>query len=555
MSNISIKEIKLKKHMSKEEVNALTGRRIILLDEVYLGNTYYHNWMCKCGNLTKRMWSKIRESKENLCESCRYEEVENRYLSMFENEKDYKYIRSYRRGEKTTDKGFVIDNYPYIRVKHLYCNSEYDIRAKEFKKGIRCAKCCGSYEKSFAYNIEQELGLDINDIWDFEKNTVNPYHIGKSSNIKVWIKCLEKEYHGSYETSCTSFYAGSRCGFCNTRTGKIHPKDSFAQYHIDNTDTHFLEKYWNWEKNNELGISPWEVSPSSLKKIWVKCTNKEVNRRNNMEKKDYHGSYLVTCDKFTQGGRCKKCNPYNPSNIHVYDSVGYSFPEVAEMIMGNSKREKVDTFKVMPCSNKKYYFKCKHCGKEGSKSKSLQSVIKGGYSCEYCSDGVSIPQKFMANLLKELRVSYEVEKSFDWSQGKRYDFYIPSLNMIIETHGIQHYKYTSKKFKSLKEQQENDKFKKDIALENGILNYIEVDCRYSKKNWLIDNSIASLEKYFTLSNVDWDKIWIKSLSSKVIESWKLYKEGLDKKEISAELGVSIYTVRAYLKRGEELNII
>ena len=30
------------------------------------------------------------------------------------------------------------------------------------------------YEQSFGYYIEVELGLDINKIWNFEKNTVNP---------------------------------------------------------------------------------------------------------------------------------------------------------------------------------------------------------------------------------------------------------------------------------------------------------------------------------------------------------------------------------------------
>ena len=35
------------------------------------------------------------------------------------------------------------------------------------------------YKKSFAYHIEVELGLDINKIWNFEKNIVNPYEIFK----------------------------------------------------------------------------------------------------------------------------------------------------------------------------------------------------------------------------------------------------------------------------------------------------------------------------------------------------------------------------------------
>ncbi|MEM5599205.1 hypothetical protein AAHB53_28045 [Niallia circulans] len=59
-----------------------------------------------------------------------------------------------------------------------------------------------------------------------------------------------------------------------------------------------------------------------------------------------------------------------------------------------------------------------------------------------CSDGFSIPEKFMFNLLDYLQVDFDYQKVFDWSLGKRYDFYIPMLNCIIETHGAQHYQYS-----------------------------------------------------------------------------------------------------------------
>ena len=49
------------------------------------------------------------------------------------------------------------------------------------------------YEESFAYYIEVELGLDINKIWNFEKNIVNPYEIFKGCGKKVWLYCLEKD--------------------------------------------------------------------------------------------------------------------------------------------------------------------------------------------------------------------------------------------------------------------------------------------------------------------------------------------------------------------------
>ena len=56
--------------------------------------------------------------------------------------------------------------------------------------------------------------------------------LAKCSNKKVWIKCQEKDYHVPYLISCDNFIDGCRCPYCAGM--KIHPKDSFAQWGIDN---------------------------------------------------------------------------------------------------------------------------------------------------------------------------------------------------------------------------------------------------------------------------------------------------------------------------------
>ena len=43
------------------------------------------------------------------------------------------------------------------------------------------------YEKSFAYYIEVELGLSLDDVWNWDKNNelgINPYEIRRSSAKK-----------------------------------------------------------------------------------------------------------------------------------------------------------------------------------------------------------------------------------------------------------------------------------------------------------------------------------------------------------------------------------
>ena len=182
----------------------------------------------------------------------------------------YGYIGSYDRKEITIDGKNKKRNDSYIRVKCPYCGAEYDIRLSSFKRGNKCYKCCNKYKDSFAYYIQQELGEGLNKYWDWEKNKLNPYFISKGTDKKIWIKCDKTDYHGSYLTTCSNFYNDSRCPYCINH--KIHPKDSFAQYCINNIDKSFLEKYWS-DKNT---IDPFVLSPNSKKRYGLNVKKKNT---------------------------------------------------------------------------------------------------------------------------------------------------------------------------------------------------------------------------------------------------------------------------------------
>ena len=73
-----------------------------------------------------------------------------------------------------------------------------------------------------------------------------------------------------------------------------------------------------------------------------------------------------------------------------------------------------------------------------------------------------------------------MQKTFDWSQRKRYDFYIEEINTIIVVHGDQHYanSFESIGGKTLEKEIENDALKQRLAIENGMNNDIVRDARY-----------------------------------------------------------------------------
>lgn len=414
------------------------------------------------------------------------------------------------------------------------------------------------YKNSFAYHIEVKLGLNLDDIWNWEKNNelgINPYKITKQSNKKVWLYCLENDYHNydrennkiGYGIKCNDFYRGSRCGYCNSfASHKVHWKDSFAQWGIDNFGKDFLEKYWS----DYNSLNPWKLSPQSHSNIYIYC---QKHKYHNYNKENIKIGYKIECQYFYRGNRCNYCHK-GKSKVHWKDSLAYKYPNVAKMIaIPKNNLIFEDCYNIKPLSQKKYYFKCNKCNTISNKRKQLDLVIRLGYSCEFCSDGISIPNKFMANILKQLDEDFVTELSSKEFNGKNYfyyDFYLPKHSMIIEINGLQHYE-ESNRGRSLVEEQMNDLFKYKCA-KNHINNYIVIDCRYSKLNWLKENIIKELSDYFDLSNVDWKLAWEESQNSLCMECWSLWNNGFDVNEISNMIKLSKVTVRNYLHQGNQI---
>ena len=309
------------------------------------------------------------------------------------------------------------------------------------------------YEESFAYHIEVELGLDINKIWNWQKNTVSPYEITKQSNKKVWLYCQEKDYHndeGGYEVSCNSFYRGCRCGYCYNR------------------------------------------------------------------------------------------------KVHKLDSVGFLYPQATQMIV-NDKRNNVtmeDMYKIAPYSAKKFYFKCSECGKDSDEKKTLSMVIKQNFSCKYCSDGISIPNKILRQISEQLRLNWKFEYMEDWLGQKRLDAYDNNFKIAIEMDG----NYGNHK------ENKTDKWKDEQCLKHGIY-VVRVDLTNDKeyygntfeyiKKQILDSPLALI---YDFSNFNWGLAWNNSLKSLACEVKKLVEEGCMDKEIVEKLNISIGTVRNYKRQ-------
>ena len=247
----------------------------------------------------------------------------------------------------------------------------------------------------------------------------------------------------------------------------------------------------------------------------------------------------VRIDTFKKKGGCPYCCG------HIENSFYYDNPYLK---LYDENKKEINTKFIYKKTDKKYYIKCDKCEMLSTRLKN----IKGKFSCEYCSDGIPITEKFIIYLFKQLKINFITQYIPTWSENKRYDFYIPNLNVIIETHGGQHYEECKLTNRSLKEEQENDRHKEELALNNGVENYIIIDCRYSTFEWLKKNTIKELNNVFDLNHINWAKLWTDCQSSLVIRVWELWNEGLDIIAIGEIVNLENTTVRKYIKTGRDL---
>ena len=226
-------------------------------------------------------------------------------------------------------------------------------------------------------------------------------------------------------------------------------------------------------------------------------------------------------------------------------------PDIAKMLLHPE-----DGYKYFATGFQRADFVCPNCGTIVNKS--ISNVSHWGLVCPNCSDGRSFAEKLVAELLNQLKIKYSFNRTIKWSGDRRYDFYCEEESMIIETHGMQHYKRMFKfdGCRTVDEEQKNDVYKKELALTNGIKYYIELDCRYSKGEFIKRSIINSdLSKIYDLSQIDWVKCFAATNISGVYLCAEYWNNGVrSSKEIAKLTNLTIRTVVKYLNRAALVGI-
>jgi predicted nucleic acid-binding Zn-ribbon protein len=214
-----------------------------------------------------------------------------------------------------------------------------------------------------------------------------------------------------------------------------------CKYNIDRTKKHvnYIERLKNLEENTLFPIEQYKNIDTSINHECNKCGNIFRKIPKHILQKNIKG--------------CPYCND-NMNNVVIkgINDMWTTNPEISQLLSN-----KEEGYKYSKGSNTKLKFECPSCG--NIKEYTPHDLLSRNFSCNRCGDNISMPEKFMSNFLSMNNISYKHDNITEWSDNKRYDFIIND-DIIIETHGIQHYhKQKNRKFKiPLEKQQEIDKY-------------------------------------------------------------------------------------------------
>lgn len=365
------------------------------------------------------------------------------------------------------------------------------------------------------------IGYKVNFIYNDYNGEVEILKYNKDTNT-ICIKYNKKLFY---------FFVGH---FRNCLIGKM-----FYTYVIENSN---LMTEWNYSKNNILNYYPDKITIGSTKKVWWICN---------------YGHEWFTGVNNRSNSNCPYC--YGRFPIIGINDLNTTHPHLIKYFKNKSLA--TTTTKN---THKKAIMICPDCGYENNIP--IYYLAKNGFSCNICGDKLSYSEKFLYMLLIQCNINFIREYSkaqSNWiKDNKRYDFYFECNNKkyIIETNGMQHYKYGFETCggRTLEEEKENDRIKRELALSNGIDEYIELDCRKSELEW-IKNSIMNSNLPYILNfkeeTIDWiecNEKAIKNFIKIVCEFYETNKYIKTNKQIAYEMKISNTTLYKYVKHGELL---
>lgn len=210
---------------------------------------------------------------------------------------------------------------------------EWEASIASRTNGNGCPYCSGSKVLK-GFNDLETLHPKLAKEWHPTKNNKHPSEVSAGTHMKAWWIC----YRGhEWEASIASRTRGNGCPYCAGRKAWRGFNDLGSLYPN-------LAKEWHPIKNN--GLTPFEVTPGSDKKVWWMC-------------KEGH-EWEASISSRVRGNGCPYCS--GKVAISGYNDLKTVNPKLASE--WHPTRNKKSPSEYLPKSNKKVWWKCNQCGYE-----------------------------------------------------------------------------------------------------------------------------------------------------------------------------------------------
>lgn len=245
-----------------------------------------------------------------------------------------------------------------------------------------------------------------------------------------------------------------------------------------------------------------------------------------------------------KGNGCNVCGHHKV--LKNYNDLWTTHPNIAMLL-----KDKEIGYIITHGSTKSEIFVCPDCGYE--KIFTINNIVQQCFSCPRCGDGISYPNKFAFNLLKQLDIDFSSEYKF---YNYKFDFYFELNNKKynLEMDGaLGHGNKNKLSGQTAETTKEIDKQRDKLVKEHGI-EVIRINCKISDLEYIKTNIINSnLSSLFNLSNINWLICHEFALNSRIKEVCNYWNNGIkNTHEIAKIMKLHYLTVLDYIKKGTKL---
>lgn len=307
--------------------------------------------------------------------------------------------------------------------------------------GVGCPCCSG--KKAIPSNCLAITNPDLAKEWHPTKNLpLTPFDVVSGSEKNVWWKCDKVDDH-EWSAIIYSRTNGNKCPCCSGQ--KVVLSNCLATTHPE------LIKQWHPTKNKY--ITPFDAGAGSDKKVWWKCDVGEDHE------------WQASINTRIQGSGCPCCTG---QKTVLSNCLFTTHPDVAKQ-WHPTKNLPLTPFDVTFGSGKRVWWRCDKADNHEWDCLIYRRTRGGG--CPFCFE--SNGEKIIKIILDDIKINYEIQKTFDECKHKRlllYDFYLLKLNALIEYDGIQHFEPIQYfgGVNGFKLTQKRDEIKNEFAAKNNI---------------------------------------------------------------------------------------